>query len=183
MRGGLFVSSTFEIAAGQSGQGILSSATLAWSEPLTALLRSAQSRVSSSRSLWKAPTRTPCLSISISHCTHIARPVEAQRLVFDRTGAFAHNDRCRPGARTIAESFPDVRGRELCHILEISDRASDLEHPMITARGEAKALRRSLQKRPRFGVDGRVRVEPTPDRVGVAGYSRLFRESVALSGA
>ena len=31
-----------------------SAATLAWSEPLTALPRSARSRVSSSRSLWKA---------------------------------------------------------------------------------------------------------------------------------
>src|SRR5256885_12821279 len=41
------------------GEGILFGATLAWSEPLTALLRSAQSRVSSSRSLCKAATRTP----------------------------------------------------------------------------------------------------------------------------
>jgi hypothetical protein len=41
------------------GEGVLFGATLAWSEPLTALPRSARSRVSSSRSLWKAPTRTP----------------------------------------------------------------------------------------------------------------------------
>jgi hypothetical protein len=40
------------------GEGILSAATLAWSEPLTALPRSARSRVSSSRSLCKAATRT-----------------------------------------------------------------------------------------------------------------------------
>ncbi len=42
-----------EIAARQSVEGILFGATLTWSEPLTALLRSAQSRVSSSRSLSK----------------------------------------------------------------------------------------------------------------------------------
>jgi len=41
------------------GEGALFAATLAWSEPLTALPRSARSRVSSSRSLWKAATRAP----------------------------------------------------------------------------------------------------------------------------
>jgi len=41
------------------GEGVLSGATLAWSEPLTTLPRSARSRVSSSRSLCKAPARTP----------------------------------------------------------------------------------------------------------------------------
>ena len=47
-----------DLIAGQSGGGSSPSRTLAWSEPLTALLRSAQSRVSSSRSL-ERPTRTP----------------------------------------------------------------------------------------------------------------------------
>jgi hypothetical protein len=55
--------------AGQSGKGILFGATLAFPartlalsghpKPPTTLLRSAQSRVFSSRSLCKAPTRTP----------------------------------------------------------------------------------------------------------------------------
>jgi hypothetical protein len=40
-------------------RGFPSAATLAWSEPLTALLRSAQSRVSSSRSLCKAAYGNP----------------------------------------------------------------------------------------------------------------------------
>ena len=40
-------------------RGSSSAATLAWSEPLTALLRSAQSRVSSSRSLCKAAYEDP----------------------------------------------------------------------------------------------------------------------------
>jgi hypothetical protein len=48
-----------------SARGILFGATLAWSEPLTALPRSARSRVSSSRSLWKAPTRTPLASLAL----------------------------------------------------------------------------------------------------------------------
>ncbi|HEX9085645.1 MAG TPA: hypothetical protein VF836_12980, partial [Gemmatimonadaceae bacterium] len=38
------------ISAGQSGEGFLTGATLAWSESLTTLPRSARSRVSSSRS-------------------------------------------------------------------------------------------------------------------------------------
>src|SRR5437773_12291694 len=40
------------------GEDVLFGRTLAWSEPLTALPRSARSRVSSSRSL-ERPTRTP----------------------------------------------------------------------------------------------------------------------------
>ena len=44
-----------------SRRGVLSRATLAWSEPLTALPRSARSRVSFARSLWKAAARTPRL--------------------------------------------------------------------------------------------------------------------------
>src|SRR2546423_8079784 len=43
------------------GRGVLFAATLAWSEPLTALLRFAQSRVSSSHSLCKAATKTLAL--------------------------------------------------------------------------------------------------------------------------
>jgi len=76
-----------------------------------------------------------------------------------------------------------MRWRQLNDIFEIGDRTSDLQHAVIAARREAETICRGLQKRPRFGVDRRVGVEPTADREGVARYPRLFRESVPLSRA
>jgi hypothetical protein len=60
-----------------SARGIPFAATLAWSEPLTALLRSARSRVSSSRSLWKAATGTPHASLSGSVTARASRKMSA----------------------------------------------------------------------------------------------------------
>src|SRR5216117_4111890 len=50
------------------GEDVLFGRTLAWSEPLTALPRSARSRVSSSRSL-ERPARTPHLPIKRRNST------------------------------------------------------------------------------------------------------------------
>ena len=67
-----------------SREGVLFAATLAWSEPLTALVRSAHSRVSSSRSLWKATTRTPSLLLCLASpegihvCSHRCLPSSAR---------------------------------------------------------------------------------------------------------
>ena len=76
-----------------SSQGILFGATLAWSEPLTTLLRSAQSRVSSSRSLWKAPTRISCLSHQ--------RSLTASRLPLVRSGDSGRLEMLSPSAHGV----------------------------------------------------------------------------------
>jgi hypothetical protein len=105
----------FLIHRARSARGILSGATLAWSEPLTALPRSARSRVSSSRSLCKAPTRTPRASLSGyegTPATILARAFAQQDYTDVPSCARRAPARVRKSARNLVERISDEHKNE-----------------------------------------------------------------------
>jgi len=76
---------TFWIFALVSRRGSCFGATLAWSEPLSALPRSARSRVSFTRSLWKAPAQDPLRLPSLaSQQARVGRRIRRARAVSPR---------------------------------------------------------------------------------------------------
>ena len=104
-----------------SARGILFGATLAWSEPLTTLPRSARSRVSSSRSLWKAPTRTPVASLSEILTARASSPVRVGSRQYRHRRAELRSARFRACGRVRAQlraalraaAVPDLVGRRV----------------------------------------------------------------------
>jgi hypothetical protein len=100
------------------GEGILFGATLAPAEPLTALPRSARSRVSSGRSLCKAPTRTPSLPCTVSQLRTLSSAARVIRAGGYRSRCHSLEGIVSPGATARgaarakrAGSWCEARGR------------------------------------------------------------------------